>query len=405
MVPEITRQAALEQAQADFESKDLLLSHIPEVDPWTGSPKRAIMEQMMNNALAMLKNPAIDPSGMGVQGAMEATATQSTNVPSTTGQIMPVLTRFFPDEIAFDLVTTQPMNMPTGLIIYINEKYGDANASAVPSAVTAGDRLDAKPNTRNYADQATEGADAKTLYMDTNQITIDTKTKVLKNIAIPQGIQDWQATLGQNLESAMNEMTARALRREVGSEIIYQIVSGALAGNVNWNATAPSGSTVLNTTAHKKTIWESVIDAQNLVYAKIYKMPNFMLTSPTTWARFRKTHENFEVNPLLSSQPELLQGRYLAGTTDSGMRCYVDPWFPVANKAVVGYRGNTFNDAGAFYAPYVPIWWTPGFYDPDAGGKWKRMALTRYGKAASGSHSGTMLIDGNYYATITITTS
>jgi hypothetical protein len=115
--------------------------------------------------------------------------------------------------------------------------------------------------------------------------------------------------------------------------------------------------------------------------------------------------ENFEVNPALRANPDLIQYRYLAGTTEDGMRCYVDPFFPVANTILVGRKGADWKDGHAFYAPYVPYWETPGWYDPDDGGKWKRYAMTRYGKNAAAPNANTMILEPNAFATITLTSS
>jgi hypothetical protein len=392
-------KAALETMQKDYENRDVLLSMIPEIDPWSGNPKRAICEQMMNNMLLMGQGKLSLPAG-----ALEAGDTITSGIPSTTGQIMPIISRFFPEEIAFDLVTTQPMTGPTGLAMWLNEKYGTVDADGTPETNNVGDRLDAVKN-REYSTETTEGEDASKIYIDLSSVTLDTKCKKLKAHVTPQAMQDYSAVAGIDSEAVLNGAIARALRREVGLQIIYQLVTYAAAGNVNWSSAAPSGSTVLNIQAHKRTLWEAVVDAQNLIYDAIYKMPNFIVTNPTNWGRLRKTLENFETNPALSGQPMSIRGRYLAGTTDDGVRCYVDPWFPSATKILVGYKGEAWQDAGAFYAPYIPLWWTPAFYDPDDGGKYKRLALTRYGKCASGTYNGTMVLDGNYFSTITISAS
>ena len=395
----ISMQAALETALADFEQKDILLEGIPEVDPWSGNPKRAITEQLLDNQIKLMQGTLALPAN-----ALEAGDTTTAGLPSTTGQIMPIISRFYPEEIAFDLVTTQPMNGPTGLAQWLNEKYGSADSDGSPDTISVGDRMDSSKD-RDYSTEVTEGEDAAKMYIDISSVTLDTMAKKLKAHVTPQALQDYNAVSGLNAEAILNGAIARALRRETGLLIIYQMLTYAAAGNVNWSSSAPSGSSVLNTQAHKKTLWEAIIDAQNLVYNAIYKMPNFIIANPANIGRLRKTLENFEVNPALAQQPELMRGRYLAGTTDSGVRVYVDPWFPSTTKFLIGYKGDAWTDAGAFYAPYVPLWWTPSFYDPDDGGKWKRLAMTRFGKCASGTYDGTMILDGNYFATVTVTTS
>ena len=47
-------------------------------------------------------------------------------------------------------------------------------------------------------------------------------------------------------------------------------------------------------------------------------------------------------------------GNTYLGTTNSGMKIYIDP-YATANYLVVGYKGSSPYDAGIFYCPYVPL--------------------------------------------------
>ena len=151
---QISKLAALEQLQSDYENRNVLLESVPEVCPVSGNPKRKMLEQMMLNTITLAKGGLALP-----QGAMEAGDTVASDVPSTISQVMPILSAAYPQEVAFDLVINVPMDRPTGLVNWIVEKYGSAEAGSLPDAIAVGDRVDQK-KTYNISDQATEGDDS-----------------------------------------------------------------------------------------------------------------------------------------------------------------------------------------------------------------------------------------------------
>lgn len=400
----IALEQAVEQANKDLEQIDVLLEGLPEVDAF-GQPRKAIFEQMARNQIKAMEGSLSWP-----HGAMEATTNTSAAVPALTGNILPILRRFYSDmEPAFDLVMTVPMTAPTGKAIWINEKRGTAESGGAPDAVTAGGRTD-KEYSYTYSDEASEGADAVDMYLDTSSCSLDTTTKKIRTAATIQTVQDFDATIGVRYESATTQAMANILRREIGGIIIKDLYNNAI-GNVNWAATGSLVSTYVDQAAWKKTIIDAVVDAQNLVYAETYKMPRTLVASPSFWAYFRKAvATDFEVNPKLVGQPEAINSRYYAGVTSDGLRCYVDPTVMTANTAMVLYRGSEFNDAAGIYAPYVPLWFTPPDYNTTTG-NYSRLALSRYGIVnQTGATNETwvnnsIVLQKNLIATITITGS
>jgi len=66
---------------------------------------------------------------------------------------------------------------------------------------------------------------------------------------------------------------------------------------------------------------------------------------------------------------------------------YKDPFYPVTNAGsgsgtgdiLMGYKGNTFIDAGYVWAPYVPLQVTATFLDPNDF-QFRKGLRTRYAK-------------------------
>ncbi len=79
------------------------------------------------------------------------------------------------------------------------------------------------------------------------------------------------------------------------------------------------------------------------------------------------------------------------GTIASRYMCYKDPYL-TANKVVIGYKGNSFVDAGYVWAPYVPLQISATFLDPNDF-KFRKGIRTRYAK---------LLARSEFYAVLTL---
>lgn len=401
----IALETATEQAMKDFNERDVLLDSVPEFDEF-GTPRRLILEQMMDLQIKAMQGQLALPLD-----AIEAVTNTSAAVPSLTGNVLPILRRFYAEEIAFDLVTNQPMTGPTGLAIWMNERYGTDQAGGAPDAIASQDRMDVGGNfSYTYSDEASEGANATDIYIDTSQAALATSTKKIRTNATIQTLQDFNATIGVRYDSASTQLMANVLRREVGGVLIKDLFNNAI-GNVNWAAQGTLVTTYVDQAAWKKTIIDAVIDAQHLVYDATYKMPNILVASPSFWKYFKKAvADDFVVNPKLAGNPNAIYGRYYAGMTTDGLRCYVDPTIITANKGMVLYRGSEPMDASGIYAPYIPLWLTPADFNTTTG-NYSRLALSRYGVLNQANATGETWVNGstvlnkNMVATITITAS
>ena len=386
------RKRFVENLQRDYENMDVLLDGIPENH--YGNPVRANIQKMASTILKVAQE----------------TDTLATDFASVDAQIFPILRRTFWPEIAFDLVTVQPMTMPTGKIFWVDDLYATAEIGGSPDAITADSRMDAYLS-HTYADIAENNTSVKNVGQTLASVTIDTAEKKLRAVWSPEAMQDAKAYLGLDLESEHVRIISQEFRREIGYFIIHELFAGATAGNVNWSITPPVSSDTVNTVAHANRIWESIIDANRLIFQKKYVNANFILASPTQIARMEKANNEFKITKASGMAPNMYQwGRQLVGTVESlwgnQVNIYKDPWCPESSKILVGYKGSNWFEAGAFWAPYVALWMTPTFADPDDAFKLKKGGMTRFGKRSDRAiGAGRIILDGDYYATVTITTS
>ena len=87
-------------------------------------------------------------------------------------------------------------------------------------------------------------------------------------------------------------------------------------------------------------------------------------------------------------------GRSLFGVLKNRWVIYKDPWYS-ADAALMGYKGQTFLDAGYVYAPYIPLYVTPLIIDPNDF-RPRRGMMTRFAKK---------MVVSEMYATISVETS
>ena len=75
---------------------------------------------------------------------------------------------------------------------------------------------------------------------------------------------------------------------------------------------------------------------------------------------------------------EFAMGVQKVGNLNSRFKVYKNPYM-TENTILMGFRGGQFLEAGAVYAPYVPLMMTPLVYDPETFTPRKGL-MTRYAK-------------------------
>ena len=126
-----------------------------------------------------------------------------------------------------------------------------------------------------------------------------------------------------------------------------------------------------------------VVEVSTVIHRKtLHGGVNWIYTSPEIAGIFTAASTRCFVPP--GYVPDTDSDRiYYEGTVNNRWGLYVDTLFP-KNEILLGYRGDSYMDAGYYYCPYIPLVTT------------KPRALTRYGKK--------MLKNGGpkFYARITV---
>jgi len=216
------------------------------------------------------------------------------------------------------------------------------------------------------------------------------KTRKLKAVWTPEFAQDLNAYHSLDAEAELTSIMSEYISLEIDLEILEMLIDTAAAGTEYWSAVnnvALSGTGVLNSNLGFynsqgqwfQTLGTKIQKLSNIIHQKTLRGgANFLVCSPSV-ATILESIPGFAAN----SDGDAAKMNYAfgvqkAGTMNSRYNVYKNPYM-TENTVLLGYRGNQFLEAGAVFAPYIPLIMTPLVYDPDTFTPRKGL-LTRYAK-------------------------
>ena len=216
------------------------------------------------------------------------------------------------------------------------------------------------------------------------------KTRKLKAVWTPEFAQDLNAYHSLDAEAELTSIMSEYISLEIDLEILEMLIDTAAAGTEYWSAVnnlALSGTGVVNSNLGFynsqgqwfQTLGTKIQKLSNIIHQKTLRGgANFLVCSPSV-ATILESIPGFAAN----SDGDAAKMNYAfgvqkAGTMNARYNVYKNPYM-TENTILLGYRGNQFLEAGAVFAPYIPLIMTPLVYDPDTFTPRKGL-LTRYAK-------------------------
>ena len=395
------------------------------------------------------------------------------NIGSYEKFVFPVIRATFPNLIAKDLVSVQPMTGPTSLVFYLDAVYGNDKgavkagdtmfsaqrghladdqyssekisgevikvAASLGSGATTTGTLDyhsARPGTVTITDGSVtftdngvgglvpstgshtgsinyttgawsityvstgpaDGTEISATYLYNSEGSsyvpiIDLTISSVPVVAKPHKLRaHWSVEAATNLR-ALHSMDAEAelvslltekLRWDIDRKIISDLWSIAGAGSVSFDKTPDTG---ISWNDHKQTFIDTLIEGSNLIFKQTRRgSANFIVCDVLT--------SNI-IESLYGFRPQAISGNGVVfmGTLQNRWSIYKDPYL-ADNTFLMGYKGNSWMDAGYVFAPYVPLFMTPSYMLDDM--------INRKGIM---SQFATKSINGSFYATGSVTAS
>ena len=226
---------------------------------------------------------------------------------------------------------------------------------------------------------------------------ITAKTKKLKAVWTPEFAQDLNAYQALDAEAEVTNIMSEYISLEIDLEILDMLIEDAAAGTEYWTVlnngvynpsnsngfdfpTSTSQTGFFNTQGQWfQTLGTKMQKLSNKIHQLTLRGgANFLVCSPTV-ATVIESIPGFASNSDGdASKMEYAFGVQKAGQLNSRYTVYKNPYM-TENTILMGFRGNQFLEAGAVFAPYIPLIMTPLIYDPDTFTPRKGL-LTRYAK-------------------------
>jgi len=216
------------------------------------------------------------------------------------------------------------------------------------------------------------------------------KTRKLKAVWTPEFAQDLNAYHSLDAEAELTSIMSEYISLEIDLEILDMLIESAAAGTEWWSA---QNNLSLNQTGVLdadlgfynsqgqwfQTFGTKIQKLSNIIHQKTLRGgANFLVCSPTV-GTIIESIPGFASN----SDGDVAKNSYAfgvqkAGTINSRYTVYKNPYM-TENTVLLGFRGGQFLEAGAVFAPYIPLIMTPLVYDPSTFTPRKGL-LTRYAK-------------------------
>jgi hypothetical protein len=224
--------------------------------------------------------------------------------------------------------------------------------------------------------------------MQSQEITA--KTKKLKAVWTPEFAQDLNAYQNIDAEAELTNMLSEYISMEIDLEILDMLIEDAAAGTEYWSAInnnvysngvfSTGGSAFYNTQGQWfQTLGTKIQKLSNRIHQLTLRGgANFMVISPTVATIIESIPGFASSNNGEADQMEYAFGVQKVGSFNGRYKVYKNPYM-TENTILLGYRGTQFLEAGAVFAPYIPLIMTPLVYDPNTFTPRKGL-LTRYAK-------------------------
>jgi hypothetical protein len=327
-------------------------------------------------------------TGMGASGAGD--------IKGFDPVLISLVRRTAPQMIAFDIMGTQPMSGPTGMVFALVPEYakgGEDGASVVTQSSAANVFFDeANTGFTAIAADSTPAALGNTQFHDAGSVAFATATgmstsaaellgttgdqfpqmgfridkttvtavsRALKAEYTTELAQDLKAIHGLDAESELSNILTTEINAEINREIVrtvYQAcskVAAVRAGGADTSGAAKlDGRWLLEKFESLRFKIEQ--EANGIAKATRRGKGNIMICSSDVASALATAGV---IDPTAALKVDDT-GSTMAGTIGgpSGIKVFIDPYASgTGDFAVVGYKGSSPYDAGLFYCPYVPL--------------------------------------------------
>jgi len=218
------------------------------------------------------------------------------------------------------------------------------------------------------------------------------KTRKLKAVWTPEFAQDLNAYHALDAEAELTSILSEYISLEIDLEILDMLIQNASAGTEVWSAV--NNRSIVDNGADGtisdlgfynsqgqwfQTLGTKIQKLSNVIHQKTLRGgANFLVCSPSVGTILESIPGFAADSDGDAAKASYAFGVQKVGALNSRQKVYKNPYM-TENQILLGFRGSQFLEAGATFAPYIPLIMTPLVYDPDTFTPRKGL-LTRYAK-------------------------
>ena len=217
------------------------------------------------------------------------------------------------------------------------------------------------------------------------------KIKKLKAVWTPEFAQDLNAYHSLDAEAELTSIMSEYISLEIDLEILDMLIESAAAGTEVWSAknneslaqdalgTATSLGFYNSQGQWFQTLGTKIQKLSNIIHQKTLRGgASFLVCSPTIGTILESIPGFAAASDGDAAKNTYAFGVQKVGSLNGRYQVYKNPYM-TENQILLGYRGTQFLEAGAVFAPYIPLIMSPMVYDPNTFTPRKGL-LTRYAK-------------------------
>ena len=216
------------------------------------------------------------------------------------------------------------------------------------------------------------------------------KTKKLKAVWTPEFAQDLNAYHSLDAEAELTSIMSEYISLEIDLEILDMLIESATTTEtwsaVNNQSIAQDANGTETSLGYYnsqgqwfQTLGTKIQKISNIIHQKTLRGgASFLVCSPTVGTIIESIPGFASTSDGDAAKASYAFGVQKVGQLNGRYQVYKNPYM-TENQILLGYRGTQFLEAGAVFAPYIPLIMTPMVYDPNTFTPRKGL-LTRYAK-------------------------
>jgi hypothetical protein len=285
------------------------------------------------------------------------TAVGAGGAPASAIFIFPLVRRVFPQLIATELASVQPMDRPEGKIFYLDNYRISTGVNSVDeggNTINNRMRMDRSDSfSSSYADDPGECTTPNCIQLRLSSKSITAQTKKLYAEASIEETQDLRAYHGLDAMTELIAATSREVALEWNQIVLQELLDGATAGTRHFGTVAPSGYT--------QKEWDEYItryiEAVSMdIFTRRYGTMTHIVAGPAATLKLSSTFR-IGIQPS-GANPEMFPGLtlnpWMAGASNNVKMYTTGFWTGVnTNKVLVLRRGADWSDTPYVWSPYI----------------------------------------------------